>query len=124
MERSKVPDAIPEEFESIEAATEFWDTHSLADYWHQTEQIELDIHLRNRTVREAQDMMREPIFVIEEAPEGGYVAHALGYAIYTEADTWEELKAAVQDAVTCHFGEECRSEMVCLHMGRGEVISV
>jgi hypothetical protein len=36
---------------------------------------------------------------VEEAPEGGYTAPALGLSIYTEADSWDELKTAVQDAV-------------------------
>lgn len=69
-------------------------------------------------------MTRELIFVIEEAPEGGYMAQALGHSIYTEADTWEELKAAVQDAVTCHFDDELRPAMVRLHVVRDEVIPV
>ncbi len=51
-------------------------------------------------------MLKEVIFLVEEAPEGGYVARALGYSIFTEADTWEELKEAVQDAIRCHFEED------------------
>jgi hypothetical protein len=43
---------------------------------------------------------------IEDAPEGGFTARALGYSIYTQADTWEELKEAIQDAITCHFGDQ------------------
>ncbi|MFZ2358293.1 MAG: 2-oxoisovalerate dehydrogenase [Anaerolineae bacterium] len=69
-------------------------------------------------------MTQELIFVIEEAPEGGFVAKALGHSIYTEADTWEELKAAVQDAVTCHFDEEMRPGMVRLHVVRDEMMLV
>lgn len=69
-------------------------------------------------------MTRELIFVIEEAPEGGYTAQALGYSIYTEADTWQELKIAVQDAVACHFDDERRPSMVRLHVVRDEVIPV
>jgi hypothetical protein len=49
--------------------------------------------------------MNEIIFLVEEAPEGGFTARALGYSIYTEANTWEELKTAVKDAVECHFEE-------------------
>lgn len=51
-------------------------------------------------------MLREIIFLVEEAPEGGYVAQALGDSIFTEADTWDELKSAAQDAVQCHFESE------------------
>jgi hypothetical protein len=72
----------------------------------------------------ADGMTRELVFMIEEAPEGGYIAQALGHSIYTEADTWEELKAAVQDAVTCHFDDELRPAMVRLHVVRDEVIAV
>jgi hypothetical protein len=50
-------------------------------------------------------MAKEIIFLVEDAPEGGYVAQALGYSIFTEADTWEELRQAVRDAAQCHFDE-------------------
>ena len=50
--------------------------------------------------------MSEIIFLVEEAPEGGYTARALGFSIFTEADTWRELKEAVQEAVRCHFEED------------------
>lgn len=51
-------------------------------------------------------MLREIIFLVEEAPEGGYTAQALGHSIFTEADSWDELKEAVRDAVLCHFEED------------------
>jgi hypothetical protein len=69
-------------------------------------------------------MTQELIFVIEEAPEGGFIAQALGHSIYTEADTWDELKTAVQDAVACHFDEELRPAMVRLHVVRDEMMLV
>ena len=47
--------------------------------------------------------MTEIIFHVEDAPEGGLTARALGHSIFTEADTIEELRAAVLDAVHCHF---------------------
>ena len=50
-------------------------------------------------------MAKEIIFLVEDAPEGGYTAQALGSSIFTEADTWEELKQSVRDAVQCHFDE-------------------
>ena len=48
--------------------------------------------------------MKEIIFMIEDDPEGGYNAQALGYSIFTEGETTEELKANIMDAVGCHFG--------------------
>jgi hypothetical protein len=48
-------------------------------------------------------MEKEIIFLVEEAPEGGYTARALGYNIFTEADSFAALKKIVQDATQCHF---------------------
>ena len=48
-------------------------------------------------------MAEEIIFLVEEAAEGGFQAKALGYSIFTEGNTLEELKIMVQDAVNCHF---------------------
>ena len=67
---------------------------------------------------------KELIFLVEESPEGGYEAQALGTSIYTEADTLEELREAVADAVRCHFEEADRPHLVRLHFVREEVISV
>ncbi|MGO9597632.1 MAG: 2-oxoisovalerate dehydrogenase E1 subunit beta [Isosphaeraceae bacterium] len=50
--------------------------------------------------------MLEVIFIVEESPEGGYTARALGTSIFTEADDWAQLQANVRDAVSCHFDEE------------------
>ncbi len=68
-------------------------------------------------------MARELIFVVEEAPEGGYEARALGESIFTEAETWDELKQAVQDAVRCHFDEAERPALLRLHFVRDEVLA-
>ncbi|MDV2989103.1 MAG: 2-oxoisovalerate dehydrogenase [Dehalogenimonas sp.] len=48
--------------------------------------------------------MNEIIFLVEEAPEGGYTARALGHAIFTEADDFSQLKDQIRDATKCHFG--------------------
>lgn len=64
----------------------------------------------------------EIIFAVEESPEGGYEARALGYSIYTQAATSEELKEMVRDAVRCHFDEEARPRVIRLHMVKDEVI--
>jgi hypothetical protein len=46
--------------------------------------------------------MTEIVFLVEDAPEGGFVARALGHSIHTDADTYE-LRDSVRDAVQCHF---------------------
>jgi predicted RNase H-like HicB family nuclease len=54
----------------------------------------------------------EITFVVEESPEGGYEAHALGYSICTQGDTIEELEEMVRDAVRCHFEAELPTRLV------------
>jgi hypothetical protein len=57
----------------------------------------------------------EIIFSVEESPEGGYEARALGYSIYTQAENLEELKKMVRDAVKCHFDEDQKPSVIRLH---------
>jgi len=66
----------------------------------------------------------EIIFTVEESAEGGYEAKALGHSIYTQAETLEELRTMVQDAVRCHFDESTRPRMIRLHWVKDEVIQV
>jgi len=68
-------------------------------------------------------MESEIIFMVEESPEGGYEARALGHAIFTEADTYEELKEKIRDAVRCHFDEAERPAVIRLHLVREEVFA-
>jgi hypothetical protein len=67
--------------------------------------------------------MSEILFLVEEAPEGGYTARALGFSIFTEADTWKELRSSIQDAVNCHFDEAERPSIIRLHFVREEIVS-
>ena len=48
---------------------------------------------------------QEIIFVVEESPEGGYEARALGYSIFTQGESLVELRKMARDAVACHFDE-------------------
>lgn len=58
---------------------------------------------------------QEIIFAVEESPEGGYEARALGHAIFTQAETMQELRSMVQDAVRCHFDETEQPHVIRLH---------
>ena len=66
----------------------------------------------------------EIIFAVEESPEGGYEARALGHSIYTQAETLEELRAMVRAAVNCHFEEEAKPHVIRLHWVKDEVLLV
>jgi hypothetical protein len=65
----------------------------------------------------------EIIFVVEDSPEGGYEARALGHSIFTQADSFEELRAMVRDAVSCHFDGSDRPSVIRLHLVRDELIA-
>ncbi len=66
--------------------------------------------------------MNEIIFLIEEAPEGGYTARALGESIFTEGETLEEIKNNIKDAVDCHFDDDKKPKLIRLHTIKEEVI--
>jgi len=67
----------------------------------------------------------ELIFEVREAEEGGYTARALGYSIFTEAETWEELRGNVLEAASLHFEDESeRPRLIQLHFVKDELIPV
>ena len=68
--------------------------------------------------------MKEVFFVVEEALEGGFIAKALGESIYTEAETIEELRVNVKEAVECHFDADKMPKLIRLHLVKEEVIAV
>ena len=69
--------------------------------------------------------MTEIMFHVEKDPDGGYTARAVGQSIFTEAETLQELKANVREAVLCHFEDEHeRPKMICLHIVEDEVIAL
>jgi len=68
--------------------------------------------------------MSEIVFIVEEAPEGGYTARALGEPIFTEADSMDELRRRVRDAVLCHFPDaKARPTVIRLHTVKDEVLA-
>lgn len=67
--------------------------------------------------------MEELIFLVEDAPEGGYTARALGVSIFTEADDLPDLREQVRDAVRCHFDDGQGPKVIRLHFVREEVIA-
>ena len=68
--------------------------------------------------------MSDSVFLVEEAPEGGYTVQALGESIFTEADDLTGLHEQVRDAVSCHFEEGQQPKVTRLHFVREELIAV
>ena len=67
----------------------------------------------------------ELIFEVhEDEIDGGYTARALGYSIFTEAETLEDLRRNVREAVDCHFDESMSApKIIRLHFVRDEVLT-
>jgi hypothetical protein len=67
--------------------------------------------------------MEELVFLVQEAPEGGYTARALGASVFTEADDMDGLREMVRDAVRCHSDEGGGPRLIPLHFVREEVFA-
>lgn len=69
--------------------------------------------------------MTEIIFEVrEDEADGGYTASALGYGIHTQAETLDELRTMVKDAVNCYFDDSMQSpKIIRLHFVREEVLA-
>ncbi len=67
--------------------------------------------------------MSEISFLVEESPEGGLTARALGESIFTEADTLDELRTQVREAVACHYENHQAPAIIRLHIVRDEILT-
>ena len=68
--------------------------------------------------------MTEILFTVVEATEGGLIASAVAFPIVTEADTLDELRQNIREAVDCHFEEGTAPKLIRLHIVRDEVLTV
>jgi hypothetical protein len=65
------------------------------------------------------------IFEVRDADEGGLFARALGHAIFTGAESWNDLRANILEAVVLHFEDEpVRPRIVQLHYIKDELIAL
>lgn len=69
-------------------------------------------------------IMNEIIFLIEDEPEGGYNAQALGHSIFTQGETVEEIKQNILDAMHCHFDDTGDiPKIIRLHFVKEEILN-
>jgi predicted RNase H-like HicB family nuclease len=68
--------------------------------------------------------MREIVFEIEQDTDGGFTAESLGESIFTQADSWDELKANVKEAVQAFYFDSSPPASIHLHLVRDEVLAV
>lgn len=67
----------------------------------------------------------ELIFEIRDAEEGGFLRPGIRHSIFTEADTWEDLRANVLEAASLHLeGAPVQPRLLQLHYVKHELIPV
>ena len=67
-------------------------------------------------------VMSELVFEVTQEADGGFVAEALGEGIFTEGDTWDELRNNVREAVRAYFFDRTPPRSLRLHLVRDEVL--
>lgn len=68
--------------------------------------------------------MSELIFEVTQEADGGFVAECLTEAIFTQADSWEELRRNVRDAVEAFYFDRSAPPAVRLHLVRDEMVAL
>ena len=67
--------------------------------------------------------MNEIIFEVTQEADGAYSAECLTEPVFTQADSWDDLRAQVRDAVTAHFFDQEMPASIRLHLVRDEVMA-
>lgn len=68
--------------------------------------------------------MNEIVFEVTQDADGGFVAECLTDAIFTQGDSWEELRSNVREAVRAFYFDREKPERIKLHLVRDEVLSL
>jgi predicted RNase H-like HicB family nuclease len=68
--------------------------------------------------------MADLVFEAIQEADGGYSAECLTENIFTQGDTWEDLRSNVIDATEAFFFDQGRPERIRLHLVRDEVLSL
>ena len=66
----------------------------------------------------------EIVFTVTQEADGGFVAECLTHDIFTQGNSWEELRANVREAVTGYFFDQPKPSVIRLHLVRDEVMAV
>jgi len=69
--------------------------------------------------------MKEIFFIVEEDQESGFTAKALGFSIFTEAETMDQLKINIKEALECHFDDPKKKPQIAhLHYVKDEILTI
>ena len=68
--------------------------------------------------------MAEIVFQVTQEADGGYSAECLTVDIFTQADTWDELRTNVAEAAKAYYSDELVPDSVRLHLVRDELLAL
>ena len=68
--------------------------------------------------------MKEVIFLVKEAEEGGFYAEAVGFGIFAEGETIEELRENIKGGIDCFFNKEELPSFAHLHFVKDEILAL
>ncbi len=68
--------------------------------------------------------MKEIVFEVSQQADGGFSAEALGESIFTQADSWDELRVNVREAVQAFYFDSTPPASIRLRGVRDEVLAV
>ncbi len=68
-------------------------------------------------------LMSEIVFEVVQETDGGFVAECLSKDIFTQAETWEELRDNVREAVSAYFFDRTLPSSIRLHLVRDELVA-
>ena len=66
----------------------------------------------------------EIVFSVTQEADGGFVGECLSHNIFTQGDSWDELRANVREAVGAYFFDQPKPSAIRLHLVRDEVVAV
>ena len=66
----------------------------------------------------------EIVFTVTQETDGGFAAECLTHDIFTQGNSWDELRANVREAVTGYFFDQPKPSVIRLHLVRDEVMAV
>ncbi len=68
--------------------------------------------------------MQELVFEVIQESDGGYVCECLGESIFTQADSWEELRHHVREVVAAYYFDQPQNipASIRLHLVRDEIL--
>ena len=68
--------------------------------------------------------MNEIVFEITQEGDGGFCAECLTESIFTQGNTWDELRANVKEAVEAFYFDRPKPTRLRLHLVRDEVLAL